>query len=353
MNTNRGRKFLVVRTDRLGDLILSLPVLTALKEAHPGCHVTLLTSPPIAPIVNDYPDLDEVLVDEVEGQHHGITGWFRLVRSLRKRAFDAAVLLHPTLRLALALAASVPQRVGTAYRAYSFLFTERVPVHRKAVPRHELDLNLDLVAPLAPRPSRVAFKIPKDPETEARVTGMLGTWLTSAHKLVVIHPGSGGSARDWPVEHFARLADRLSTELHAAVVITGTAGERPLVDRLYELCRQKPLRLDGRTTLKELAALVSMADLVISNSTGPLHLAVAMGTEVVGLYCRMRACGPERWGPYGRLDSVLTPEVEPCDHCTGAKCPHWDCMAAISVDQAFALAARKLAASHSRHRTSR
>ncbi len=348
MKLRPGSRLLVVRTDRLGDVILSLPVVTALKEAYPGCSLALLTSPPIAPLVQHHPDLDEVLVDDPAHAHRGVAGWLRLVRSLRARDFDVAILLHPTLRLALALAASVPVRLGTAYRAYSLLFTTRVPVHRKDVARHEVDLNLDLVAPLLARPPRVVFKIPSDAQAEARVAELLRP-LNPSQKLVVIHPGSGGSARDWPVEHFAFLADRLRTKLGAAVVVTGSQGESPLVARMYDLCRQKPLRLDGRTSLKELAALLRRADLVISNSTGPLHLAVAVGTDVIGLYCRMRACGPERWGPYGRPDSVLTPEVAQCDRCPGPQCPHWDCMAAISVDSAFSLAARKLAAAHLRH----
>ncbi|MBC7186040.1 MAG: glycosyltransferase family 9 protein [Calditrichaeota bacterium] len=348
MSRTAQKRFLVVRTDRLGDLILSLPVLSALKQAYPGCVVGLLVAAQTAPLVEGHPDVDILLTDDPHTEHRGIRGWARLVGQLRMGRFDTAILLHPTLRLALALtAARIPQRLGTAYRAYSLLFTHRVPVHRKGVARHELDLNFDLLSPIAPRPAQVAFNIPVTEEARAHVRHLLAP-LRSRHagKLVVIHPGSGGSARDWPLEHFARLADELTRQLNATVVVTGSAQESQLVDRLWQLCQQKPFRLDGRTSLKELAALLGEADLVVSNSTGPLHLAVAVGTEVIGFYCRIRACAPERWGPYGRPDSVLTPEVEPCERCTGARCPDWDCMSSISVEQALALAARKMNEPH-------
>ncbi len=346
------RKFLVVRTDRLGDLILSLPVTTALKQAYPGCAVGLLTSPHTAPLVERHPDVDLLLVDDAAGSHRGIRGWLKLVAQIRAGQFDTAVLLHPSLRLSLALAAArIPERVGTAYRAYSLLFTTRVRVHRRGVAHHELDLNFDLLAPLAPRPPRVEFKIPIDTEARARVQQLLAPLRTrTERKLVVVHPGSGGSARDWPVDRFAGLVDALHRRLDAEVIITGSAQESPLVSRLCQLCQTKPFRLDGGTTLKELAALLAEADLLVSNSTGPLHLAVAVGTEVVGLYCPIRACAPERWGPYGRPQSVLTPRVDACDRCTGRRCPHWDCMAMISVEEVFAAVARKLGGPHCRER---
>lgn len=344
------RKFLVVRTDRLGDLILSLPVTTALKEAYPGCSVALLVSPHTAPLVNHHPDVDLLLVDDAAGSHKGVRGWLRVVRQIRAGQFDTAVLLHPTLRLSLALAAArIPVRVGTAYRVYSFLFTTPVRVHRRAVARHELDLNFDLLAPLAPRPPRVEFKIPIDPEARAKVQHLLAPLRTRpGRKLVAVHPGSGGSARDWPVDRFADLVDALHRHFDAGVIITGSAQESSLVGRLCQLCQTKPFRLDGGTTLKELAALLAEVDLLVSNSTGPLHLAVAVGTEVIGLYCPIRACAPERWGPYGRPQSVLTPKADACDRCTGRRCPHWDCMATISVEEVFAAVARKLEDSHCR-----
>lgn len=348
MSRTAHKRFLVVRTDRLGDLILSLPVLSALKQAYPGCVVGLLVAVQTAPLVEGHPDVDVLLRDDPRSEHRGMRGLARLVRQVRMGQFDTAILLHPTLRLALALAAArIPQRLGTAYRPYSLLFTHRVPVHRKGVARHELDLNFDLLSPIAPRPAQVAFKIPVTDEARAHVRHLLAPLRPrQTGKLVVIHPGSGGSARDWPLEHFARLADELTRQLNATVVVTGSAQESLLVDRLWRLCQQKPFRLDGRTSVKELAALLGEADLVVSNSTGPLHLAVAVGTKVIGFYCRIRACAPERWGPYGHPDSVLTPEVQPCERCTGARCPDWDCMSSISVEQALALAARKLNEPH-------
>ena len=127
------------------------------------------------------------------------------------------------------------------------------------------------------------------------------------------------------------------------VILTGGPNEEDIVEKVYRGTHSKPLRAVGIFSIKELAALIKMSHLFVANSTGPLHIAVAVGTEVIGFYCPLVPCLPERWGPYGRRhDSVLMPAVESCKKCNRKKCEYKNCMDLISVEQAVEMAEKKI-----------
>ncbi len=324
-------KVLLVRTDRLGDVILSTPVATLLKLAHPEAEVRMLVRPGVAPLVRLHEDVDRV----VELPEPANTG--ALTRLFQEEDPDAVVVLHPDFRLALATwLAGIPRRIGTRYRVYSFLFNEPVRVHRKRSSKHELELNVDTAAPLGLARIDEAkplfrFRVPE--EVERRVVRRLAKLGADPQaRGIVLHPGSGGSARDWPVQRFAELARLVHQTGLGPIWVTGTGPEQGLVDELIERSGVPLLRLDGQLNLPELAALLQRARAMVANSTGPLHLAVAVGTPVVGLYCPIGPCHPRRWGPYGRPEAVLVPPVPECDRCT-TSCVHYDCMLKITAEQ--------------------
>jgi len=334
-------RLLIVRTDRIGDVVLSLPTVTALRRAFPRAHLAALVQPSVQEVVACQPDLDSILLDGP--LERGWRGFFRLVIRLRRERFDAAVLLHPTWRLALALRLSgIRIRAGTAYRAYSFLFNRQVREHRKVSQKHESEYNLSLARAVGADARRVEFRLNVPNTAAAAVRSFLnGTPIGFRRPLVVLHPGSRGSALDWPPTRFADLADRLA-EAGVPVVLTGGENEIDAVDRIVRQSASKPVSAAGRFDLKGLCALLKRADLLVSNSTGPLHLAHALGTEVVGFYPPLTPAHPRRWGPYGRMDSVLMPGRPECRTCRRRRCPDWNCMDRISVDGAWAMVSGKL-----------
>ena len=267
-----------------------------------------------------------------------------LADQLRRHNFDAALLLHPTPRLALACRlAGIPVRIGTGYRAYSLLFNRRVYQHRKNSDRHELDLNLQLAQAIGAQLQPVEFHLAVPEQAVQRVHELLAELgVTARQPYVVLHPGSGGSALDWPSQYFAKLAIQIKRQLKCAVIVTGSTEERALIDKIASNADHSIFRLDGRLNLKELAALLMRSRLTIANSTGPLHLAVAVGAPVIGIYCPIEACSPTRWGPYGREESVIMPQVPRCERCANEGCRYLNCMEMVSVQQVFALAAKKL-----------
>jgi lipopolysaccharide heptosyltransferase II len=326
------QKILLVRTDRLGDVILSTPVATALKKHVTNVHVTFLARQYTAEILRCHPHVDEII--ELDGPEiHGSSR--RLIGILRQKNFDAAVMLHPHPQLAWALWRSgIPQRIGTGYRWYGFLFNHRVYEHRKTAAHHEAEYNLRLLPPLGIPAAKVEFHFTLSPSEEDRIAAKLNA-LGAGPQAVILHPGSSGSSRDWPPEYFAQLADSIPEKSGAPVIFTGAANETHLIDRIRKQTKTKPLSLCGRLTITELAVLCQRAAVFVGNSTGPLHLAVMVGAPVVAFYPPIRTCRPERWGPYGRRSDVLMSQSAECYRCRRTASPVCDCMRAISVQAAL------------------
>ncbi len=331
---------MVIRTDRIGDVILSLPVMAALRRSFPGVHLSMLVSSEVRDIVEGHPDIDTLYYYNGRNRNGDLSVF---VRIFRKAKPDVALVLHPTLPLALSLLlAKVPIRMGTAYRGYSFLFNRRIREHRKISLKHEVDYNLSFAEKLGAAIYPVDFHYSVSQETEKRVSQMIRSMgIPENRPRVILHPGTKGSALEWPADRFAALADRLVRERKAAVLVTGSQEDAGSVHGMISTAREKIWDLSGKLSLKELAALFKSADLLVVNSTGPLHMAVAVGTEVVGLFPPFRSASYKRWGPYGRKSSVLVPDLD-CRSCSRRKCPLWNCMERISVEQVWHLVAEKL-----------
>lgn len=333
MNPHR---FLLSRTDRLGDLILSTPVATALKKHFPAAEVFFLARPGAAEILRIHPHVDGVIEFDPAAPK---TDW---KARLRAQHFDAALALFPRPELAWAFyRAGIPRRIGTGYRWYSLLYTQRIYEHRKNARRHEAEYNLQLLEPLGIADAQVEFHYQFSPPQEKKLAARLAE-LGIAEKFAVLHPGSGGSARDWPPESFATLADHLAGPRRLQVVLTGTAAEKALTQSILQRARIKPIDLAGRLNLIELAGLLRRAALFVGNSTGPLHLAVMMGTPVMAFYPPITACRPERWGPYGRRGDVLMSQQQECFICRKSRERVCACLRNISVAAAIQKAEEKL-----------
>lgn len=327
-------RILVIRTDRLGDVILTLPMLPLLREWYPASHLVMMLNRYTGEIVRGNPSLDAIIWDDVDGRPAPAR---MLLEQIRAHQFNTVFVVHPTPRLAWLVArAGIRDRIGSGYRAYSFLFNRRIFEHRKDARFHELEYNLRMLRALRPEftaegvEPRFDVRIP--PEARSTVRELLGP-AVSEHPLIILHPGSGGSAKDWPAESFAQLAATIAARGKFRLAVTGGKGEEALVRRIGEAGRTE-LVFAGSLSLTELAALCAEARVVVANSTGPLHLAAAVGTRVVGLYPQITGLSPARWGPYTQHKRVFVPDMpaDCCDCQDGSPCA---CMASISVDHVW------------------
>jgi heptosyltransferase-3 len=346
MHPPRPRHVLIVRTDHLGDMLLTLPAVHALKAARPGCRVTVLASAANAEAARHDPEVDGVEVDPLEAKGSGLRGVWRLARRIRQLGCDAAVIVHPTPRLALAVYfAAVPLRVGTAYRAYSWLFNRRVRQHRRRPPwKHESQYNVDLLQPLgvtAHATATCAWRVA--PAEAAAVDALLQERGVFGKRLVVLHPGNAGSAMNWSPAQYAELGARL-VRRDLQVAITGSVQEAALTGGVARAIGPGAVDLGGSVTLPQLAALLQRCTLYVGSATGPTHLAAAVGIPVIALYSPLHSSAPPRWRPLGARVDVLQPAVDlQCPTCRGPRCPYYHCMERhLSVDAVERAAERVL-----------
>jgi ADP-heptose:LPS heptosyltransferase len=326
------KNILIVRTDRIGDVVLSLPLAGLIKKHYPDCKVSFLLRDYTKEITVDHPHIDEVLIIK---EKHGKIPVSSNVHQLKEKSFDSCIVVYPTLITALIVFLSrIKIRVGSGYRWYSFLFNRRVYEHRKYAEKHELEFNVSLLKIFGINesitPDNVVFDIKMNPTTLESVKKTLnvsGVDLTK--KLIIAHPGSGGSAVDLPLEKFAKIVSSLHKLEIATVIITGSENEKEMCDLVSG--DLNVINLAGKFNLSELAALISFCSVFISNSTGPIHIAAALGIFTVGFYPKILACSQERWGPYTNNKVVFLPEIE-CEDCTREQCERLDCMSSINYE---------------------
>ena len=340
------KNILIVRTDRIGDVVLSLPLVEVLRKNFPPAHITFLARTYTRDIVEGQPGVDAVALYDEEGKPKS---FFRMFSELRRPKYDLAVVAFPRFRIALLLRlAGVTTRVGTGYRWYSFLFNERVFEHRKNAAKHEFEFNLSLAQRLGCRisPGTTPHLHVDVDATRVATEERKRLGLSAGRSFVVLHPGSGGSARDWSPANFRALAIRFR-ELGWKVVVTGAMGEEELVRTVTNDTGSEIVSSVGRLSLKELAAFIKSANLFVSNSTGPLHIAAGVGTPVIGFYPPIVACSPQRWGPVTEKKIVFVPDNAHCRLCHGEPCRGNICMDQINVEQVVQ-AAMKLIKKRSR-----
>lgn len=330
------RHIVVSRTDKVGDLLLSLPVFQTLRKAFPEARITALVSSYAKEIVQGHPAIDEVVLVERD-DFFWITA-----QKLRFLKADTFIALYPRPRLALAAwLASIPTRIGTAFRWYSFLFNQKVRVHRHFGERHEVEFNLDLVKPLGVTRFADKIEFPLSPTDRDFAKDLLNEkGVSPGTRYVAVHPGHKGSALNWSPQRYSEIVAKFCQQKNLRVILTAGPDETPLISQVTAFLsahslEQKPVLLIGECTLKQLAAIYAGADCFLSGSTGTLHLAAAVGTPTVALFCPIPETTPVRWGPWGNEATVLMPSNPQCTDCQKGFCQKHDPMDAIGVDEVF------------------
>ncbi len=347
---------LVVRADRIGDLTLSTPVFKAIQVGMPGSMVSALVHTDMLPVVRHNPHLTEVLTYDPKAAHKGVAGFYRLVRQLRSKRYDTVVHLQMQFKLAAACYfAGIKTRIGPYSKLYSYVFLNNgMKQKRSRVEMHEADYNQMLLRRMGIRvPSRQYDPVVVvDDQAAARIKKWLSDSL-GERKFIVVHPGMRGSALNWPEGYYIDLVAKLAARGHN-VVIGGTITETTLLERvkdgaLKELTTLGHKEVPGvitvyssphsHTGLDDYIALLSYAGVVVAPSTGPLHLAAALGRSTVSFYPPIKVQSALRWGPYVADESkhsVFVPDAL-CGRdfdCAGKKCPFYFCMERLSVDDA-------------------
>ncbi|WP_127478809.1 glycosyltransferase family 9 protein [Sulfurivermis fontis] len=282
--------------------MLSWPSFAWLKASMPEAQIVALVPPYTAPMAAICPGIDSILVDD--RSNASSTDWVRLARQLRAEHFDAVITLFSTGRVALATAAAgIPYRLAPATKVAQFLYNHRLKQRRSRSEKPEYQYNLDLVEKFltdfkitpAPKPTAPFLRFAPDTQTERRAAFCDAYMLQPYARVIFIHPGSGGSASNLSVEQYAALATALHSQQPLYFVIGCGPGEDFKAEALAALLGDLQHTILRTTGIADYARHIACADLFISGSTGPLHIAGALDVPTAAFYPRRRSATPLRW----------------------------------------------------------
>ncbi|MFL6450767.1 MAG: lipopolysaccharide heptosyltransferase II [Bryobacteraceae bacterium] len=319
------QKILVRATNWVGDAVMSLPALQALRVHYPEARISLLARPWVADLYKREPFCDEVIPYEAPRGQRGLRAKWQIASSLRERSFDCAILLPNSFESALLVRlARVPMRVGYRRDGRGSLLTRAVPVPKPGeIPRHERFYYLELLLRSGLIPSYpLEGDIRLDGSRAAAAKGReLFRQLSIAEAVIGIAPGAAyGGAKRWMPERFAEAGTEVARESPSAFALFGSAGERgvcDLVEKALVARGQRAINLAGRTTLAEFIEFAAACHLFLTNDSGPMHIASALGIPTVAIF---GATDHLATGPTGMASKVVREPVE-CSPCLLRECP--------------------------------
>ncbi len=329
------KNILIVRTDRIGDVVLTLPLAGIIKKKYPNCRVTFLVNEYTREIAESNKLIDEVITLKLTGDKILFSP---NRKELKQRKFDSAIIVYPKFTIALLIFLSgIKRRIGSGYRWYSFLFNEKIFEHRKNAERHELEYNINLLKRIGideqVNKSDVKFNLEINENSLNKVKSLLvESGVKENEILIIVHPGSGGSSMDLSLNKFKELVEKITTLKDVKILLTGSQSEKTICDEIS--FQNQTINFAGKLSVSELTALISLSKIFISNSTGPIHIAAALNIFIMGFYPKIVACSAKRWGPYNKKHIIFEPIID-CNNCTVEQCKKLDCMNNIEVGRVF------------------
>jgi len=305
---------LLIKPSSLGDIVMALPALSALRRSFPQARISWLIRPAFAALIEGHPHVDEIVL--FDRKRFG-KAWrnpvvfkdlLSFIMRLRRGRYDVVLDLQGLFRTAsLGWLSGCSQRFGPIWgREFAHHFyTTAVPPQREYV--HVVDYYMKLLEAMGVSDRRVEFVLPAKQDATAAARALLSRHSIEPDGYAVIIPGSAQVSKCWPAERFAALADRIASDHGLPVIATGSQAEGAMIERIQSLADKPIANLAGRTSLPELAEILRSARLVVSNDTGPGHIAAALGKPLVMMFSWSN---PLRVGPYGRPECVIARDAD-------------------------------------------
>lgn len=314
---------LVRATNWIGDAVMSIPALREIRRSHAGWRITVLALPWVAGLYEGEDFCDEVLIYSRDGDHRGIRGREKLARALRARQFDRAILLQNAFDAAwLAWRGRVPERIGYDSDGRGLFLTDRIPVPSSGeIPKHQRFYYLELLcrARLIERiPSDTAARFDRIDQLRRKGAAQWERRGMARGPWIGVSPGAAfGSAKRWPAERFASAAADLAGELGTGIAVFGSGAEAPLAAEVAAQVGGRSACLAGQTSLTEYLELASTCQLYLTNDSGSMHVAAALGVPTVAVF---GATDADATGPAAPWARIVRHPVE-CSPCMLRECP--------------------------------
>ncbi len=318
-------KILVRLPNWIGDAVMSTPALGAIRAAFPSSEIVLAANPVVSELMSPHPFSDRAVVYDKRGSHSGIGGLWKFSRLLAVERFDLAILFQNAIEAAIiARLAGIKTRAGYATDGRAILLTHGVRVSKEVRRLHHSRYYLNMLGELGIPPAGQELCLQCTDEEKSWAGGVLG-----AGRWAAINPGAAyGSAKRWYPDRFAEVADVLASDFGYGSLLVGGPGEAAIGSEIESRMRSKPLNLIGTTSVRQLMALLASVELVITNDSGPMHVAAAFDRPIVALF------GPTDHTATSPLCSrfLLVRKETECAPCFKRQCPtDHRCMAAISA----------------------
>jgi len=332
------QRILVRAANWVGDAVMSLPALEALRERFPRAEIVVVSKPWVSELYWYHPAVNRQIVYKPNSEHRGLGGFWNLVKEVRAERFDAAILFQNAFQAAaMARLARIPVRIGYARDGRSSLLDEAIEPPLSAAYGHQVYYYLQLLFRAGvidkPRPvGEIRLRL-ADSEKSWATKKLEALGLSGPRFLIGLAPGATfGPAKRWMPERFAGLADRLIGALNADVLIFGSSAERPLAEEIACAMKHTPTVAAGDTSLRQLLALMAQCRLIVTNDSGPMHLAAALGVPLVAIF---GSTDERATGPVGARVRIIKHRVA-CSPCGLRECPvDFRCMQDISVEEVF------------------
>ncbi|MFH1549459.1 MAG: lipopolysaccharide heptosyltransferase II, partial [Planctomycetota bacterium] len=334
------KRILVRAPNWLGDVIMLTPCIRALRDAFPDAHVGVLVKKNFADVFRQNPAVNEIIPFDSD---RGLRKIFALRRLVKKGGFDLAIVFPRSFRSALPVSlARVPRRIGYGTEGRGFLLTDAVPREKELLKTHRVNYYAHLLRPLGVEkvPDRTEI-FPSEDDFSWADRFLANAGSAKETPLIALHCGAAyGTAKQWPHERFARLAGLLHKEYNARIIIVGGPGEKKPAEKIAADAGCDCKISAGKTTVLQLAALLKRCDLLVTNDTGPMHVADAAGTRILAVF---GPTDPVTTAPYGRFHRIVTVNAG-CAPCLLRECPtDHRCMTGVTVEMVLKETGRMLA----------
>ncbi len=338
------KNVLIIMMGGIGNMIFLTPALKALRKALPSSTFIFLLGPYSAEKAVEGSDLiDQKIIIEPK-KFTGLPGNMRLIRKLKQESLNLSITstgTNPLKSGLLCTLAGVKHRLGENIGRKGFFCNLKIPFDKN---QHEVESNIHLIQRLGIEVEDRSLFIQRSKKDKNYAQKYFVQNNLEGKLVVGVHPGSGihqAGFKRWAKERFAQLADRLISELGASVIFFGGAQETKLAEDIRGMMRSQPLITTGQTTLSETAALIEKCSLFISNDSGPLHVASAVKTPVVGIF---GPTDPVRTGPYPDSSAVVRKDMtcSPCYTGKAVRCDHAECLDSITVNDVIKAVKQRL-----------
>ncbi|MEW5910111.1 MAG: lipopolysaccharide heptosyltransferase II, partial [Thermodesulfobacteriota bacterium] len=296
----------------------------------------LVAKPWVAPVFEKNPHLDEVLIYDKPGRHGGVAGFIRLIAEIRKYRFDAAILFQNAFEAALmAFLSGIPRRIGYPTDGRGFLLNGRAPMPERIKSEHQVKYYQGVLKGIGVSPLCTELHLNASPESVREVEGFLKKKNSGENdRLVGVNFGAAyGPAKEWPLERFGELCDRISRDLGYRIILFGSLNSRSAGTQLEKMMKSQVINAVGITTLSEAIALIGRCALFITNDSGLMHIASALKIPMVAIF---GSTNPKTTGPWNYQGKLIRNPV-PCSPCLEQTCRerHFKCMTGISVETVY------------------